>query len=202
MLALKDITVKFDKQTVLEKVSFCFADGKIHAITGASGIGKTTLINTVAGLITPSKGKIISDHKKVGYIFQEPRLFPWLSAIENVECVCADKQRAKDILEALLPDSAHKYPDELSGGMKQRVSIARALAYDPDLILLDEPFKGLDEDTKQSVIKTVSSFLVGKTAILITHDKDELDMCDHVYKLEGTPVTAIIEVKSGSVAAE
>ncbi len=197
MLRFENVTVKFDKQTVLEKLSFSLEDGNVYAITGASGIGKTTLINALVGLV-PYEGKIVTDHKRIGYIFQDPRLFPWMTALENVECVCSDKQKAREYLELLLPESADKYPDELSGGMKQRVSIARALAYEPDLLLLDEPFKGLDEDTKKSVIRVVSDFLVGRTAILITHDKDELDMCDHVYRIDQAPVATLGEPKSGS----
>ena len=202
MLNLENVSVKFDKQTVLDSLTFCFEDGKIHAITGASGIGKTTLINAIAGLVPLSQGNITTDFKKIGYIFQDPRLFPWMTALENVECVCNDKQKARECLERLLPDSADKYPDELSGGMKQRVSIARALAYDPDLILLDEPFKGLDENTKNDVVEVVLKALCGKTAILVTHDKQELQMCDLVHNIDNSPVTTLTTVKSGSSSIE
>ena len=202
MLKLDNLSVKFDNQTVLDNLSFSFEKGKIYAITGASGIGKTTLINAIAGLIKPTQGSITTDHKKIGYIFQDPRLFPWMSAIENVECVSDNKQKASEYLELLLPDCADKYPDELSGGMKQRVSIARALAYEPDLLLLDEPFKGLDDDTKENVIKIVSEFLSDRTAILITHDKSELAMCDVVYRIENAPVATLVEVKSGNDITE
>ncbi|MBE6576564.1 MAG: ABC transporter ATP-binding protein [Ruminococcaceae bacterium] len=201
MLILKNVTVKFDKQTVLDNFCFSFDDKKVHALTGTSGIGKTTLINAIAGLVR-YQGTITHSYKKVGYIFQEPRLFPWMTALENVECVCDDKQKAREYLNLLLPDSADKYPNELSGGMKQRVSIARALAYEPDLLLLDEPFKGLDEDTKKSVISVVSEYLTDKTAILITHDKDELVMCDKIYRLENSLVSSLSEVKSDSDVAE
>ena len=202
MIKLDSITVKFDKQTVLDNLSFSFEQGKIYAITGASGIGKTTLINAIAGLVKLNGGSITTDHKKIGFIFQEPRLFPWMNAIENVSCVCDDTQKAKEYLDALLPDCSEKYPDELSGGMKQRVSIARALAYEPDLLLLDEPFKGLDDDTKENVIDVVSNFLKDKTAILITHDNDDLAMCDVIYRIESSPVTTLVEVKSGNSIIE
>lgn len=202
MLKLENITVRFEKQTVIDNLSFLFEDGKAYAITGASGIGKTTLINAIAGLVHLSGGKIISDHKRIGYIFQEPRLFPWMTALENVECVCGDNQKAREYLELLLPESANKYPDELSGGMKQRVSIARALAYEPDVLLLDEPFKGLDEDTKNNVTDIVSKHTVGKTVILITHDLDDIKLCDVRYHIEASPYSDLVQVKSGTSTIE
>jgi ABC-type nitrate/sulfonate/bicarbonate transport system ATPase subunit len=202
MLRFENVCVKFDEQTVIDDLSFELEEGHVYGITGASGIGKTTIINVLAGLVHPKSGNVFTDDKKIGYIFQEPRLFPWLTALENVEAVCNDKQKAPHYLELLLPDSTDKYPDELSGGMKQRVSIARALAYEPDVLLLDEPFKGLDGDTKKRVMSAVSDYLRGKTAILITHDSDELEMCDTVFHLENAPVTSLFEVKSGSASRE
>ena len=202
MLKFENVSVRFDTQVVLKDLSFELEDGHVCGIIGASGIGKSTIINVLAGLIRPTDGRVLTGGKRIGYIFQDARLFPWLTALENVECVCADKDKAKKYLEILLPDSNEKYPDELSGGMKQRVSIARALAYEPDVLLLDEPFKGLDGETKKNVMSYLSDILVGKTAVLVTHDEDELCMCDKVFSLESAPVTHLCEVKSGSASAE
>lgn len=194
MIKLEKLTVRFGSQTVMENLDFTFENHKFYGITGASGIGKTTLINCISGLITPGGGKIHSDFPCFSYIFQDARLFPWLTALENVECVCHDRERARDFLSLLLPDSENKFPHELSGGMKQRVSIARALAFDAPLMLLDEPFKGLDSETKQATVDTVIEYLRGRTAILVSHDESELALCDSVYKMCGTPVTALKKV--------
>ena len=202
MLRLENITVKYEDQTVIQGLDFCFENGKFYGITGLSGIGKTTLFSVASQLIKPTSGKIITDGEKIGYVFQDARLFPWMTTLENVECVGADKNKAKAYLDVLLPDCAEKYPYELSGGMRQRVSIARALAYECDILLLDEPFKGLDGETKKNVMSYLSDILVGKTAVLVTHDEDELCMCDKVFSLESAPVTHLCEVKSGSASAE
>ena len=202
MIELKDVSVSYDGQSVIKDLSFTFEDGRIYAIAGASGIGKTTLLGAIAGLVPLSHGEINSTHKKISYIFQDPRLFPWMTALENVKCVCEDEQKARHYLELLLPDSADKYPHELSGGMKQRVSIARALAYDADLVLLDEPFKGLDDASKDNTINVVLSALRGKTAILISHDKSELALASDIYVMEASPVSALTKVKSGTPSPE
>ena len=202
MLRLENITVKYEDQTVIQGLDFCFENGKFYGITGLSGIGKTTLFSVASQLIKPTSGKIITDGEKIGYVFQDARLFPWMTTLENVECVGADKNKAKAYLDVLLPDCAEKYPYELSGGMRQRVSIARALAYECDILLLDEPFKGLDKATKELVIKKVLEFIKGRTAIMISHDTEDLALCDEVYKMETSPVTKLVAVKSGNLQTE
>ena len=197
MIKLENITVKYGKQTVIDNLSYQFDNNTFYGITGESGIGKTTLINAIADLVPLAQGKIISDVKKIGYIFQDPRLFPWMTAFENVFCVCNDREKATHYLELLLPENSAKYPHELSGGMKQRVSIARALAYEPDIMLLDEPFKGLDDQTKQFTVETVLKNIRKKTAILISHDKTELSLCDTLLRIKSSPVAVLDEVKTG-----
>ena len=187
MLRLNNISFCFEGKNIFKNFSACFEDGKITAITGTSGIGKTTLLNLLAGLLKPTQGTIESTFERTAYIFQDPQLFPWLSALENVNIVCNDKEKAKRVLEALFDekDVFDKYPDELSGGMKQRVSIARAVSYSPDVIFMDEPFRGLDEKTKA----TVRDFLINyirsrnKTAIIVTHSAEDLEFCDSVLDL-------------------
>lgn len=202
MIKLENITVKYGKQTVIDGLSFTFEDNIFYGITGGSGIGKTTLINAIAGLVPLSKGTINTNSAKIGYIFQDPRLFPWMTALENVACVCNDKEKAHYYLNLLLSESDNKYPHELSGGMKQRVSIARALAYESDIMLLDEPFKGLDEQTKQRTIQTVLQSLKNKTAILISHDKAELSLCNKIFQIQKSPVRVLEEVKTDTYLSE
>ena len=202
MIKLENITVKYGKQTVIDGLSFTFEDNIFYGITGGSGIGKTTLINAIAGLVPLSKGTINTNSAKIGYIFQDPRLFPWMTALENVACVCNDKEKAHYYLNLLLSESDNKYPHELSGGMKQRVSIARALAYESDIMLLDEPFKGLDEQTKQRTIQTVLQSLKNKTAILISHDKAELSLCNKIFQIQKSSVRVLEEVKTDTYLSE
>lgn len=195
MIELSNLTVKFDGQSVIEELDFTFADGVFYGITGVSGIGKTTLLNVIAGLLSPTDGKISNSFEKTAYVFQEARLFPWLTALENVECVCKDRERARYYTELLLPSGINKYPEELSGGMKQRVAIARALAYDAPLLLLDEPFKGLDLETKELTLKAVTEHIRERTAILVSHTPSELALCDAVYSTGNSPISSLTEVK-------
>ena len=194
MIKFDNVTVKFDRQVVLDRLSCELDEGILTCITGASGIGKTTLINAIASLVPTKSGSIILPSKRIGYVFQEPRLFPWLTALDNVSCVCDDKQKAKEYLDIFLEDGADKYPHELSGGMKQRVAIARALAYEPDIILLDEPFKGLDAETKEHTVSAVMRLIKGKTAIMVSHDKDEILLADKVYRADHSPISSLIEI--------
>ena len=188
MLAIEDLSFRYGKETVLEGLSFVFPEGSITGLTGASGVGKTTLLHLLCGLKKPSGGRV-NNTLKTAVIFQEPRLFPWLTAYENVLAVCHDKAKAERALSLLFPDETvgGKYPDELSGGMKQRVSIARALAYEPELLILDEPFKGLDAETKRRTIHTVFHSRPGTTFLLVSHEAEDLALCDSVLRLSGKP---------------
>ena len=204
MLKIDSLRAVFDKNIVIDELSYEFKDGKKYAITGASGIGKTTLINILCGLKSPDSGHIQSSYTRPAYIFQEPRLFPWLTALENVILVCDDKKRARDILTSLLNDTEDidKYPHELSGGMKQRVAIARALAYDGDIIFMDEPFHGLDENMRCKVRDLVFAHARDKTVIMITHDAEDTKSCDVVLKMVGSPVTELLTEESGNSSDE
>ena len=187
MLKATDISFSYGDTPVLEGFSASFEEGSITAITGASGVGKTTLLNLLAGLLKTEGGEIESSFTRPAYIFQDPRLFPWLSALENVSVVCNDKELSKQTLASLFDeaDVFDKYPSELSGGMKQRVSIARAIVYSPDIIFMDEPFRGLDEKTKANTVRVLMDYIRsgGKTAIMVTHDKADLALCDKVIEL-------------------
>ena len=204
MLKIEELTVKYGKQTVIENLSFTFEDKKHYAIMGASGIGKTSLINTLSGVIKPKSGNIVSDYVHPTYIFQEPRLFPWLNALDNIKLVCNDKEKAQKMLRCFIDEDGveSKYPDELSGGMKQRVAIARALSADSDVVFMDEPFKGLDEEMRHNVRRLVFDMLKDKTVIIVTHDADDAALCHTVLKMDGHPVKDFITEESGSAKSE
>lgn len=204
MLKLENLTLRYGKNTVLSQLNHVFEDGKVTAILGTSGIGKTTLLHLLSGLLRPSEGKVLTDYTRPAYVFQEPRLFPWMTALENLTAVCPDRDRALALLEELFPDSsvAELYPHQLSGGMKQRISLARALLYDPDLLLMDEPFRGLDPETRRAVSDLVFRKARGKTVIFVTHDEEDLIHCDTALRLTGTPVTRIEAEKSGILGNE
>ncbi len=203
MLNIEHLTVIYDKKPILRDLSFSFSEHTTTGIIGTSGVGKTTLLNVLAGLIKPSEGAVQLGEERLSFIFQEPRLFPWMTALENVRCVCGEPDRAKHYLSSLLPEEAFlQYPHELSGGMKQRVSIARALAYDPQILLMDEPFQGLDPETKEATADFVFHCMQGKTVLMVTHDESDLVRCQTVLRLNGNPANALVLEKIGSTTAE
>ena len=202
MIALRNITVKFDKKVVLDNLSFEFKSGVKYALMGESGSGKTTILNAISRLIKFDGEVDVSQGEKISYVFQEPRLFDWLTVLENVSLVMdlpkdEAREKAKKLLYELgLEDSLDLYPTELSGGMKQRVSIARALAFEPTVLLLDEPFRALDADTKQKVASYVFDYMKNKTVIMVTHDDTDTSFVDTVLKVGNYPINEILVVKT------
>lgn len=192
MISIDGLTLSYDGQQVLKDCSLRVEAGSRVALMGPSGCGKTSLINVIAGLLTPDAGRVTVDGK-VSYVFQEPALFPWLTAVENINVVLSDSPatlpRAESLLDAVgLSDCRDKYPHQLSGGQKQRIAICRALAYGGDILLLDEPLKGLDPETRDRVVALLLQESAGKTLLLVTHDQSEADsLCDRIYRWqEGT----------------
>ncbi len=186
-----DISKSFEGRTVLTGFSLTVSQGEHIAFLGESGKGKTTLLRIIAGLEKPDAGQIIGVNQNgLCYMFQEPRLFPTLTALKNVAAVLPDYpkkaalEKAAACLEqvGLLAD-ADKYPDELSGGMSQRVALARTLCADGDPILLDEPFSALDRETADKMIALVARKTEGKTLLLVTHNPQEAEI------LCGTKIT-------------
>lgn len=197
MITLKHITHAYGDHTVLQDLSYTFPEKGIVAIMGASGIGKTTLLRLLCGLEAPQKGEITHTYHKVAVSFQEPRLLPWLTAEENIAFVLPKSesamQAARQTLKLLeLEEFASAYPDALSGGMKQRVSLARALATNADLLLLDEPFSALDEALKARLFPVVRDANKDGLTVVITHNEDEaMALGATMMKLTDTPITTL-----------
>lgn len=192
MLKMTNITFSFGKKSVFENFSMELTKGEILALMAPSGYGKTTLLGLVSGLLKPQKGEIENTFDKITYVFQEPRLFPWLTVKENLLAVMQDKDEnaSKTVTECLtlvgLADCADKHPSELSGGMKSRASLARALAFGGDLFLLDEPFAALDEELRHSLAEKLKDYLRarGASAILVTHNKEDAEkIADRILTL-------------------
>lgn len=176
-ITITDLCKSYGEKQVLQNFNATIEAGKTTALMGASGIGKTTLANILLALEQPDSGTITGLPQHKSAVFQEDRLSENYSALTNVQAVCknkADKEKAKNILCRLgLEKDLKTQVRSLSGGMKRRVALARALCAEYDFLVLDEPFKGLDEQTKEATMQTVKEMTQGKTVLLITHDKDE-----------------------------
>ena len=177
-IVLMKVTKRFAENTVLLDRSFRFPEGRISCVMGPSGAGKTTLLLLIAGLLKADSGEISGVPERVGFVFQEDRLCEDFTAAANIRLVTGRSVKPQEIRETLLrlelPEESLSQPvSEFSGGMKRRVAIARALLYAPDLLLMDEPFKGLDEELRKKVMDEIKIRLRGKTVILVTHDPEE-----------------------------
>ena len=176
MIELKNISHRFGQTQVLEDLSLTLKPGERLAVMGPSGCGKTTLLRIILGLTKPTAGAVQNAFANTGIVFQEPRLLPWRTALENVNLVLGDGKNTLETAENYLAqvnlsEAAGKYPRELSGGMQQRVSLARALAAEGDLLVLDEPFKAMDEALRDQVIALVNK--TDAAILLVTHEESE-----------------------------
>lgn len=172
MIELKNLCVSFGEQSVLRNFCASIPTDRNTAIYGASGSGKTTLLRLLLGLIRPDAGTITGTERSVlSAVFQEDRLLPWLTAAENVALV-SDMHTAERLLARLrLNEAMQERPGQLSGGMKRRVAIARALAFPCDLLLMDEPFNGLDTEAKEMTARVILD--AKKPVVLVTHNRED-----------------------------
>ena len=177
-IVIENLKKRYNDKVVLNNFNYTFKDKAISFIMGISGVGKTTLIKILMGLEQADEGKVIGiNDKKISVVFQEDSLCENLSVLLNIKLVCENisNSEIEKYLELLdLKDCLNKRVRELSGGMKRRVAILRALLYDFDLLIMDEPFKGLDKETKAKVMDFVISKLENRSAIIITHDMDDI----------------------------
>lgn len=173
MIRCVNINKSFGKKVVLNAFSYHFHSQGIQTITGPSGCGKTTLARIIMGLEKPDSGVVEGQRAlRFSAAFPEDRLIPTMTALENVNYPLRGSQSsARDLLEMLrLENSIHQYPHELSSGMKQRVSLARALAYDGDILVLDEPFRGFDDELKQYVLSLLMERSQKMPVIIFSHE--------------------------------
>lgn len=197
VLALDGISHAYFGRTVLDRVRLEVLDGQIVALVGPSGCGKSTLVHIAAGLIEPQRGRVASGYKRHGMIFQEPRLLPWATAEDNIAYplriagVGRRKRRARAQAAADLVSldrrDLDKYPVELSGGMRQRTAIARALVVEPDFVFFDEPFTALDVALKRQMQDLVVSAARQSrfAGLFVTHDLAEaVRIADRIVVLD------------------
>ena len=178
MLELKGIRLSFHGKEVLRNCDLLLPEGGRVALMGPSGCGKSTLLRVALGLQKPDAGTVSGRPGRTAAVFQEPRLLPWRTAEENVNLVLSDNASTlpnarKWLGRVELEEAAGLYPAELSGGMQQRVSLARALAFRPELLVLDEPFKAMDDALCQRMLCLVGEQLAGVSLLMATHSEEE-----------------------------
>lgn len=218
-IAVRDVSKTYESPnrraqafTALANVSLDVAEGEFISLIGASGCGKTTLLRMISGLIPASAGEIAINGRRVngvpneiGFVFQEPALLPWRSVRDNLAFALQRKKLPADQLQTVIDDKlrlanlqdfASYYPQALSGGMQQRVGLARALVGDPDVLLMDEPLSALDAFTRRRLQEDIAGILagIGTTTILVTHDVDEAVFFSDRIVVMGTSPGCVREI--------
>lgn len=182
MIEFKNVTFAYkgSKENVLESFSLHIKEGERVWLSGASGRGKTTVLRLIMGLEKPKRGTVkIKDGAKISVVFQEDRLIPFVSVKKNISLFSNDKKAQTLLTELGLSDCGDMTVEELSGGMKRRLALARALARDFDILILDEALNGLDSYTAEKTASVIEEFAGDKTVIFVTHHKEQAErLCD------------------------
>lgn len=201
MIEIRDLIKKFNDHYVFNNLNLDIESDKITVILGKSGCGKTTLLRLISNLEKYDSGSINTNNLKFSYVFQEPRLFPWLTVFENIQAITnlPSDEIYKMIRMVDLEKFSNSYPDELSGGMKSRVSLARAFAYKPNFLLMDEPFSSLDDFTRvkmqEELLKLYNKENVG--ILFVTHNIDEaLTIADKIIVLKEGKIYSSYNINS------
>lgn len=213
-ICIKNLTCSYEQKTIFDNFDVTFEQGKINVILGGSGVGKTTLLNAIAGIKSYDEGQIEGCEGGVSYIFQKDRLIPSISVYKNLDLilkgVVKDKAERKRMIEQTavdleISDVLKSLPSEISGGQAQRVSMARAFLYPSDVMLLDEPFKALDTALKTRLIKQFAALQEkkNKTVVFVTHAIDEcLLLADDYFVFDDAPVKIVLQGKINSKKSE
>ncbi len=206
MFEMRDISLNYGQLQVLNKFSLWGESNRFICLLGPSGVGKTSILNVFAGILQPDSGLVFSGAEKLAYVFQEPRLLPWMTVEQNMEVGLYKlsrnrnwrKKKVRQVLKKIgLEEFGEYYPEQLSGGMKQRVSIGRAYVIQPDLLLLDEPFNGLDEALKtemQDLLLELENWHMC-TTIMVTHDiREAIKLGDRIIVIDGRPGRIVLDI--------
>src|SRR5258705_8522497 len=204
-LSTKEVSVSFGAIEVFHDLSLEIARGEFVAVVGPSGCGKTTLLNLLSGFLKPSSGRVVCSGR-VRMVYQHDSLFPWQTAAQNIALGLRDlsseaerERQLKSMLRLInLEEFAGHYPHQLSGGMRQRVELARALAGDTDILLLDEPFSSLDYLTRLRMRRELARMLeeLPRTVVLVTHDIEEAaQLADRILVLSDRPARICRELR-------
>ncbi len=190
MIELRSVSLSYGEKSVLSDFSLTLPETGILCLSGPSGCGKTTLTRVLAFLETPDTGEVAGlAPGETAVLFQEDRLLPWLSAADNLKAACPGADALAWLSAVGLADEANTKPAALSGGMRRRAALARALAYESRLLILDEPFNGVDEAAKRSLYPLIRQAAADKPVLLITHHQPEIDaLADRIVRLDGPPL--------------
>ncbi len=213
VLKVVGVTREYNHKNIIEDIHIHLHQGEFVSILGPSGCGKSTLFNVIAGLLTPEAGQVfVNDLDVTGktgvvsYMYQRDLLLPWRNVIDNgilpLEIRGIPKKEAREKVKAMLPvfqlqDDGEKYPVQLSGGMKQRVSLLRTTMFSKEIMLLDEPFGGLDAITRLKMQEYLLEILkkIQGSVLFITHDIDEaIFLSDRIYIINGAPAHIVEEI--------
>lgn len=202
-MKINNLTLSYGEKKIFSDFCIEFEKNTLTAILGSSGIGKTTLLRAISGLV-PYKGEI-SGADRISYVFQESRLIPTMTVKENLMYVAKDKndrnfwEKAKFLLEKYgLKGEEDSFPDELSGGMASRVGLIRAFLIDSDTLLMDEPLRSLDAQTREKLVDIIKELLIEypRTVLLVTHEpKESISLADRIIVLGDSPVTVTKDVR-------
>jgi len=191
VLKVDHLTKRFGDLLVIDNWNLELEEGEKIVLLGPSGCGKTTFFRIVSGLESQSEGKIETFVDNIGYVFQEPRLLPWRTAYDNLKIILDDEKKIKEIIVMMgLESFEYLLPSNLSGGMKQRVNIARSLLVQPQILLMDEPFTSLDLNIKLSIIKDIKKMWkkTNFSILMVTHDiKEALMLGNKIVILSQRP---------------